>query len=129
MELQLPGGWRRLPDCLGQSWSTVSVQGVSRLVGSREERAGCTVGVAGAPGMERIPLYKPSTPPCTAQARQLRAACAHIGLKKTVIGTGDRLTLSEPLLSQELKKTCGQMLEKSMPGRHLSQMKTMWAKH
>ena len=83
------------------------------------------MGVAGAPGMERIPLYKPSTPPCTAQARQLRAARAHIGLKKTVIRTGDRLTL----LSQELKKTCGQMLEKSMPGRHLSQMKTMWAKH
>ena len=118
-----------MPDCLGQSWATVSVQGVSRLVGSREEREGCTVQV---PLEWRGSLYT-NLGHSHAQLRlgQLRAACAHMGLrvKKTVISTGDRLTLSEPLLSQELKKTCGQMLEKSMPGRHLSQMNTMWAKH
>ena len=65
-------------DCLGQSWSIVSVQGMSRLVGSHEERAGCTVGVAGAPGMERIPLYKPRTLPRTAQARAAQSSvCTH----------------------------------------------------
>lgn len=131
MSLQHPGGWRSFLDWLGQSWSTVSEQGMGRQTGRQPSRK-CGVHSGGwrYHSMERMPSTGTQyTPMCSSGQGSSGPAWVPMWLREGIENSDLSQDIGPHYLSyccsQELKKTCSQMLEKAAASRHLALLKNM----